>query len=164
MKQFPPILKNLRLKHKMSQEELGNHVHVSKVSISGYESGKRTPDLETFISIADVFSVSLDYLCGRTIVHSEQSPYTLGQRIRHLRESHIHSQVQLSDILGIGNHTLSRYENGQREPELTTLCKIAGVYGVTTDYLLGREDEAITFNPETDKALEIYSYLKEKLK
>jgi transcriptional regulator with XRE-family HTH domain len=164
MKLFPSNLKNLRLNHNMSQEELGKQINVTKVSISGYESGNRTPDVETLIAIADVFNVSLDSLCGRNVEHSEHAAHTLGQRIKHLRELNGHSQIQLGEILGIGNHNLSRYESGQREPELETLCKIADVYGVTTDYLLGRKDETITFNPETDKALEIYSYLKEKFK
>lgn len=167
MKLFPTNLKNLRLNHKMSQEELGKHIGVSKVSISGYESGNRTPDVDTLISIADVFNVSLDSLCGRKIDHSEHATYTLGERIKHLRELNGQSQVQLSNIIGVGNHTLSRYESGQREPELSTLCKIADAYNATTDYLLGRSTDVeikATFNPEVDKALEIYSYLKDKLK
>jgi len=63
---FPSRLRALRLKHKMTQEQLGKKINVTKVSISGYENGTRTPDLETLQKIADVFDVTVDYLLGRT--------------------------------------------------------------------------------------------------
>ena len=37
---------------------------VSQSTISAYEIGERTPDLETLLAIADFFNVSLDYLVG----------------------------------------------------------------------------------------------------
>src|SRR5690606_26402858 len=63
---FPKKLKQLRLMHKMTQEELGRKINVTKVSISGYENGNRSPDTETLQKIADIFEVSTDFLLGRT--------------------------------------------------------------------------------------------------
>ena len=34
-----------------------------------------------------------------------------------------------------------RYEAGEREPDASTLVRMADFYDVTTDYLLGRSDE-----------------------
>lgn len=59
-------LKKLRTDKKLTQEELGKKINVTKVSISGYENGNRTPDTETLQRIADIFDVSTDYLLGRT--------------------------------------------------------------------------------------------------
>lgn len=58
-------LKELRLSKNLTQQELGNIVHVSKVSISGYERGERSPDRDTLTALADYFEVSTDYLLGR---------------------------------------------------------------------------------------------------
>lgn len=58
-------LKKLRLERKLTQEELGKIIHVSKVSISGYENGNRTPDTDTLQKLADFFGVTTDYLLGR---------------------------------------------------------------------------------------------------
>lgn len=58
-------LKELRLQNKLTQQELGELVHVSKVSISGYERGDRSPDRDTLTALADYFGVSIDYLLGR---------------------------------------------------------------------------------------------------
>ncbi|MBA4536394.1 helix-turn-helix transcriptional regulator [Bacillus aquiflavi] len=59
-------LKELRLERKLTQEQLGKGINVTKVSISGYENGNRTPDTETLQKIADYFNVSTDYLLGRS--------------------------------------------------------------------------------------------------
>ncbi|EUJ59493.1 helix-turn-helix domain-containing protein [Listeria fleischmannii] len=63
---FGEILKRLRKEKHMTQSELGKAISVSKVSISKYENGAQFPDTDTLQKIADVFSVSTDYLLGRT--------------------------------------------------------------------------------------------------
>jgi transcriptional regulator with XRE-family HTH domain len=63
---FQSRLKELRKHRKLTQEELGNVINVTKVSISGYENGNRTPDTETLQKLADFFEVSVDYLLGRS--------------------------------------------------------------------------------------------------
>ena len=62
-------LKKLREQERLSQESLALKLNVSQSTISAYETGERTPDLETFIKIADLFNVSLDYLCGLSLIH-----------------------------------------------------------------------------------------------
>lgn len=73
---FPERLKNLRKNKKITQEELGKRINVTKVSVSGYENGNRMPDTETLQNIADYFNVSIDYLLGRSenkIAEDEES-------------------------------------------------------------------------------------------
>lgn len=70
----PERLKALRIENKLTQEQLGQMISVTKVSISGYENGNRTPDTDTLNRIADVFNVSTDYLFGRT---SRKNPLLL---------------------------------------------------------------------------------------
>lgn len=72
--EFPSRLKALRLRNKMTQEELGKKINVTKVSVSGYETGNRTPDTDTLMKIAQVFDVSVDYLLGRTEDSTPSSP------------------------------------------------------------------------------------------
>ncbi|WP_078577361.1 helix-turn-helix domain-containing protein [Salipaludibacillus agaradhaerens] len=59
-------LKILRQNKKLTQEELGKIINVSKVSISGYESGDRSPDTDNLRRLADYFDVTTDYLLGRS--------------------------------------------------------------------------------------------------
>lgn len=58
-------LRELRKENRLSQEKLGNILGVSKVSVSGYESGSRIPSLEVLNKILDFFGISADYLLGR---------------------------------------------------------------------------------------------------
>ena len=64
-----------------------------------------------------------------------------GKRLRKLRNEKNLTQKKLSKILGIGESTLSHYERGDREPDSTTLKKMADYFNTTTDYLLGYSEE-----------------------
>ncbi len=60
-------IKDMRLERGLSQQELGDLLGVTKVSVCGYENGTRTPSLETFDLMAKVFNTTTDYLLGREI-------------------------------------------------------------------------------------------------
>ena len=72
-------LKELRKENKMSQNDLGKLLGVSKVSVSGYEKGTRNPSLEILNGMLDIFGVSADYLLGRelNVVCEDDSNVTL---------------------------------------------------------------------------------------
>lgn len=53
-------LKSLR--GKKTQEEVANHIGVSRARYSHYENGRSEPDYETPQKLADYFNVSTDYL------------------------------------------------------------------------------------------------------
>ena len=50
------------------------------------------------------------------------------------------TQAQIAQILGLPRETYRNYEVGNREPPLDTLLKIANYFGVSVDYLLGRDE------------------------
>ena len=62
-------------------------------------------------------------------------------RLRKLRKESDLTQKELAEILNTTEATLSRYENGAREPKLDLIHKIANYFGVSVDYLLGNTDE-----------------------
>lgn len=61
---FGKRLKELRKSVGLTQQQLGNMVGVTKVSICCYENGTRTPTLDTLIDLADSLNTSLIYLLG----------------------------------------------------------------------------------------------------
>ena len=65
-KYFALRLKYLREKHGFSQAELADRIGVSRGSISFYENNSRVPDIDVLGSLCDFFSVSSDYLLGRS--------------------------------------------------------------------------------------------------
>ena len=61
-------------------------------------------------------------------------------RIKELRKSKKLTMSELGELVGgLAQSTISLYESGKRQPDQATLIKIADFFGVTVDYLLGRE-------------------------
>lgn len=63
---FANKLRELRVIEKLSQTELAEKLGVSRGSISFYENGERTADIDFIYKAAQFFNVSADYLIGRT--------------------------------------------------------------------------------------------------
>lgn len=62
-----------------------------------------------------------------------------GMRIRALRKKQGMTQQKLADILNVDNTTISVWELGKAEPGILQIVKIADLFAISTDYLLGRE-------------------------
>jgi len=60
--EFNNKLYELRKQKGFSQEELANRLNVSRQTISKWEVGESTPDMEKLVAISDLFEVSLDEL------------------------------------------------------------------------------------------------------
>lgn len=67
---FNENLKQLRLYSSLMQKEIASRLGVSVRTFQGWESGRTEPNIEKLIQIADLFDVSIDYLVGRTSIHS----------------------------------------------------------------------------------------------
>lgn len=62
------------------------------------------------------------------------------ERLKELREEKNISLEKLSKAVGIGTSSLSRWENQQADVKGSQLDVLADFFGVTVDFLLGRED------------------------
>jgi transcriptional regulator with XRE-family HTH domain len=58
-------LKELRSAKKLTQADVAAHLQIARESYSRYETGEREMTYDALISLADLFSVSVDYLLGR---------------------------------------------------------------------------------------------------
>lgn len=63
----------------------------------------------------------------------------LSHRLYTLRKKHNLTLQALHLKTNVSMASLSAYETGKYAPSIETLCKLANFYGVTLDYLLGRE-------------------------
>lgn len=73
------------------------------------------------------------------------------RRIRDMREDMDLTQKQVADMLNCSQQVYSNYELGQRGIPTDILIKIAKLYNVTTDYLLGLSDVKNPYSGENDK-------------
>lgn len=63
------------------------------------------------------------------------------RRLRDLREDNDLKQKEVAAYLGIAQTVYSRYERGFQTIPIEHLLKLAELYKVSTDYLLGRTDK-----------------------
>ena len=49
-------------------------------------------------------------------------------------------QADVAAALGVSSVVYSRYETGKRQPSIDMLIQMADIFGVTVDFLLGRQD------------------------
>ncbi len=74
---------------------------------------------------------------------------TNGERIKYLREKQGLTQKDIATKLGLEPAAISKYELDMREPNIEALKKLATIFNVSIDYLLGRTPDI--FVDETDK-------------
>lgn len=75
--------------------------------------------------------------CGK---EGQAGNFGLPQRLRRMRKQERMSQTLLSQCCGLGKNAVSDYEAGQKLPSVASLVRLADFFGVSTDFLLGREN------------------------
>lgn len=81
------------------------------------------------------------------------------ENLKKIRLQQGFTQKDIAQKLKTSQQVYSRYERGDHEPDMQTLCKLADIFEVSVDYLLGRENEkTVTTKGATDIAT---NYLKE---
>ena len=66
--------------------------------------------------------------------------FTVSAILRGLRARDGKTQEQVSEACGISKVALARYETGSRKPRIEIASRLAEYYGVSVDYILGRDD------------------------
>lgn len=68
------LIRELRKQCGLTMRELGEKIGVSESTISLYETGKREPNYETLLKMAELFNVSVDYLLRGDATPMERTP------------------------------------------------------------------------------------------
>lgn len=64
----------------------------------------------------------------------------MGEKLKSLRIEKKLTQKQVADRIGLAISAVSSYESGTRYPSYDVLVKLARIFHVSTDYLLGITD------------------------
>jgi len=68
-------------------------------------------------------------------------------RLKKARKNSGFTQEEIAKELMITQVRISNYERGTREPDIETLTQLADFYGVTTDWLIGKDEKPIKNHP-----------------
>ena len=150
MKNLGQELKALREAHALTQKELAAKIYAGYCSYATYEQGLRFMPADLLANVADVYGVSMDWLLGRTdddgrgklwTINRQFALAPLGQKLKSLREERGLTQKELAAKINVGKCTYCAYEKGNFLIPTLALVKVADVYGVSVDWLLGRTED-----------------------
>lgn len=140
---FSERLKGLRKGRKLSQDELGAELGLSRGSISYYEKQSRTAPIDVLYVIADYFNVSTDFLLG---LKDEPDPYVKINTPKKPGTSHTLPKI-LDDVPALAaRHSelwsafirtslLLPQESGLRDSLFTAVMGMIDAYMVTAQFL-----------------------------
>lgn len=63
------------------------------------------------------------------------------EKVKELRKAKGLTQIQFAEQFNVANGTVGMWETGKREPDFETTQRIADFFGVSVDFLLGREGQ-----------------------
>ena len=148
--EFGKRLKALRMGKKLKQTDMAELMEITDRQYQSYEYGKVNVPATVLDFFADYFGVTTDYLLGREEKHdgevkeaakSINYPVEFGKRLKSLREAKGLKQREMAEIMSIKLRQYQRYEYGEIGVPLEVLNFFANFFGVTADYLLGREEK-----------------------
>lgn len=84
---FAEHLMALRKQRGWSQEELGNQIGVTRQTVSKWEMGQSTPELEKLVELSRLFGMSIDQLVGLAEAGEQDGPWETPQRTLDLRSA-----------------------------------------------------------------------------
>lgn len=86
---------------------------------------------------------------------------SFGKRLKQARRAKKLTQPDVASLIGVDFTTISKWENGHVEPGREQIVKLASLYGVSTEYLMGsvaekEEVEEAIKSRDIEEVLELY--------
>lgn len=150
-------LKALREERGMKQSELGKLLNVKDAAISKYESGKVPLTGDTLLQLSKIFNVPIDYILGNEKYSVDYQNFQMDTqefgldfkcRLRETLEEKGISEKDFPKITGFHQEDADAYLYGNRIPSIEDLIKLRDSLHVSTDYLLGIDEDAPISNTD----------------
>jgi Predicted transcriptional regulators len=149
---FPSRLKQARKLKKITQSDLATLTGVSRQTISNYEAGLREPSVDILSKLIDILNVSFDWLNGKnTILLPQESLYDnvnidtkgyidiFSNRLQTIRRKKNYTEADCAKKLKVSLPDYVKIENSEIAPNLLVICKIAELFDISVDWLLGKD-------------------------
>ena len=131
------IRKNAGYKQWQISEKLG----LAKHSYGSYENDNSIPSISKFIVLAEIFQTTVQFIIiGKEFPADNWSEKVtpFSERLKELRIQNGFTQKEIAKELGVHFSNYQKYENATCEPKLESLIKLADLFDVTLDELMGR--------------------------
>lgn len=160
---YGDLLRSLRQMKGMTQKELAEKLSISPSTVGMYEQNRRIPDIATLSQIAQIFSVSVDFMLGLEKSGGDDysnfqlfdCTFDFKERVKALMTEQSMSEEVFMEKTGFSKELKDAYLYGNRIPTIEDLIKISGVLRVSTDYLLDTSQKK-RISPEETIILNYY--------
>ena len=132
-------IRDNRVRLNMTQAELADRIGVSQKVVSKYEKGICRPSIENVAVLAHVFGIAVDDLLGGSTDIPERE-VTFFERLEHLIRNNGTTPNKLLTDLRLSRNSLVCWRKRGTIPSAEVVADIAEYFGVSIEYLLGRED------------------------
>jgi len=80
MKKTSQLLKEIRLSKNLTQKQFAKKFYITEKTVSNYENGVRTPDLDFLTKVCEEFNITLDYFMEKAKVESNPQDLILSEK------------------------------------------------------------------------------------
>lgn len=135
--ELPSFLKKVREIKGLDIKTLHLYTDYLSEDCKMFEEGQKDIPKEYLKIFAHTFGLPAKLaVIGRDLEKDRKSIFT--SRLKELRIKEEFPQEVIACMIGVARSTYACYESGKNEPDIATLIKIANIYGVSLDYLVGR--------------------------
>lgn len=129
---LPDFLKLVRISKE--ERKIGAIDLLPKEDFEPYEKGEMKITKEFLKFFAKAYNLPMKIVN----LGYDETENKLASRLMEQRTSEGYTQEEIASLLGISRSTYAAYETGRNEPDITTLIKLATLYKISLDYLVGR--------------------------
>lgn len=139
---FSEILKERMQETGYSAESLSRELGIHLNTLYKYLEGRCCPGIGTAAKLADILACSVQYLLGRTEtvcagIYRPRPAFSAWFPL--LLKNLGANKYQVCRDAGIAHSSIYSWQSGKTEPTLDNVIRIADHYGVTADFVIGRE-------------------------
>lgn len=141
------IIKFLREKNNLTQEELAQKLGLKKAAINKYETGRvQNIKKETIQKMSEVFNVSPSYIMFGSCINE----LSLGEKLNFYRKKSGFTQQQVADKANISRSHYASLESDKYNPSIDTLNSIANILNIDIAVLFNKNKNSIIIDDKKD--------------
>lgn len=138
---FAERLADLFFENKLNAIMVAQAIGVSKSTVYRYLNAERMPGVEMLTKLADYFGCTLGFLIGADHENYATNfgkcpPFS--ERLRSLLKEYRVTKYKLTRATGIPESIVYTWQNGQSQPNIESVIKLAEYFNCSVDYILGR--------------------------
>jgi transcriptional regulator with XRE-family HTH domain len=131
-------LEKLRKGKEFTIKKVAERMEVQPITIKRWEEGIKLPQLQKLATLSDMYDSSISYALGLTDIKRNNENQEVDPRLQEIRESYRMARHELAKELGVSSiNSVYNWETGKAQMKLDVAIKIANLFGVSLDYLLG---------------------------